>query len=547
MKFATLPRIAAPLLPLYASAFLVLAYNFSFWRTLVSATGGAQLSNLPLYIGAFLLLVLLFNGILTLLNFRFVIKPVLMALFLAASSATYFMNQYGVVIDASMVQNVIETDVREANELFSWKMAQTIVFLGVLPALVVWKLPLEFRPLRRDLLLKLGIAVLSFLAAVGLLMALFKTLAPAVREHRELRFLLTPTNIFQASHSYLKRKWAAPVVIAPMGTDAAKGHAWAAGSGKHTVTLIVVGETARSMNFSLNGYGRQTNPLLAQQKDLVNLQNVSSCGTATAVSVPCVFSGFGRDDYSEAQARNQEGLLDVLKHAGFDVLWRDNNSGCKGVCDRVRFEDLSHPVAGDPLCNTEECYDERMLRDLPDLIRKADKDMVIVLHQKGSHGPAYWKRYPAAFEKFAPVCRTNELEQCSRESIVAAYDNTILYTDFVISKAIDILRAASAEGVADTSMIYFSDHGESLGEKNMYLHGAPYILSPAEQRSVPMMIWLSQSFRDRFRIDNSCLAARSKQEFSHDNVFHSVLGMLDVNTAVYNPKLDLFHACTHGV
>ncbi|QGZ43197.1 phosphoethanolamine transferase [Pseudoduganella flava] len=530
------------MLTLGASAFLVLAHNQSFWKTFLSATGGMRLGNLPVYVGAFIALVLLFNAILTLVNFRFVIKPVLIALFLAGSAASYFMNEYGVVIDASMVQNVFETDSKEAHELLSWKMVQTVTLLGVLPSLLIWRLPLRFPPVQRGLLLKLGTVIVSLLAVAALLILLFKTLAPAVREHRELRFLLTPTNMFQATHGYLKRKWATPLVIAPLGTDAGRGAKWLPGA-RRTVTVIVVGETARSMNFSLNGYARQTNPLLSAQAGLINFHNVSSCGTATAVSVPCVFSGYERDDYTGDKAASREGLLDVLKHAGFDVLWRDNNSGCKGTCDRVRYEDLSQPTAGDPLCNAEECYDERLLRDLPRMIRDAKKDLVIVLHQKGSHGPAYWKRYPAAFNKFGPVCQTNELEQCSRESIIAAYDNSILYTDYVLSKTIDLLRAAERDGV-DTAMLYFSDHGESLGEKNMYLHGAPYIISPAEQRSVPMMMWLSDGFRTRFRLDSSCLAARSDQEFSHDNVFHSVLGMLNVSTAVYNPKLDMVHACT---
>jgi lipid A ethanolaminephosphotransferase len=305
------------------------------------------------------------------------------------------------------------------------------------------------------------------------------------------------------------------------------------------VTVIVVGETARAMNFSLNGYARETNPRLAQVKELVNFNNVSSCGTATAVSVPCVFSDLTREGYSEDKARSKEGLLDVLQHAGLEVIWRDNNSGCKGVCARVRFEDMSKPVAGNPLCNSEECFDEHLLEGLPDLIRNARKDLVIVLHQKGSHGPAYWKRYPDEFRKFGPVCQTNELEQCSREQITAAYDNTILYTDYFLDKTIKVLKEAGVPA----SMLYFSDHGESLGEKNMYLHGAPYIFSPEEQRKVPMMLWMSDSFSQRFRVDRSCLAARSGQQFSHDNVFHSTLGMLNVNTAVYNPKLDMFHAC----
>jgi len=336
-----------------------------------------------------------------------------------------------------------------------------------------------------------------------------------------------------------------PVVISPLGIDASKGKIWS-NNGRRTVTIIMVGETARAMNFSLNGYSRQTNPLLSVQSGLINFRQVQSCGTATAVSVPCVFSALGRRHYSETKGKSQEGLLDVLKHAAIDVYWLDNNSGCKGVCDRVQYTDLSLPTASDPLCNAEDCYDEKLLRDLPQLIKNATKDMVIVLHQKGSHGPSYWKRYPQRFAKFGPVCKTNELANCSVESITAAYDNSILYTDFIISKAIGILENSNTLDGVDTALLYFSDHGESLGEKNMYLHGAPYFISPPEQRHVPFMIWLSKSFQMRFRIDERCLAARAEQEFSHDNVFHSVLGMLAINTVVYNPELDIFNTCKNA-
>lgn len=539
-----LPRISSTYLPLAAASFLVLAYNVNFWRGFMAATGGFRLANLPVYLGSTLLLVLVFSSVLALVNYRRLFKPVLIALLLLSSVTAYFMSQYGIVVDASMVQNVVETDVREAGELLSWKLVQAVLLLGLIPSWLVWRLPVQYGSLRRSVLANGGVLAGSLLLAIVMLFLLFKSLAPAVREHRELRFMLTPTNVFQAANGYLKRKWATPTVVAPLGTDAAKGKLWsaaAAGQGRHTVTVIVVGETARAMNFSLNGYGRETNPRLAQQRALVNFTNVSSCGTATAISVPCVFSDLTRDGYSEDKARSKEGLLDVLRHAGLEVVWRDNNSGCKGVCDRVRFEDVSQPVAGNPLCNDEECYDEHLLEGLPEMIRDASKDLVIVLHQKGSHGPAYWKRYPAAFGKFGPVCRTNELEQCSREEITAAYDNSILYTDYFLDKTIAMLKEAGVPA----SMLYFSDHGESLGEKNMYLHGAPYMFSPEEQRKVPMMLWMSDSFSQRFHVDRGCLAARSGQQFSHDNVFHSTLGMLNVSTAVYNPKLDLFQACTH--
>jgi len=543
LKFNTSPRINAAAFTLIASAFLVLVYNTTFWRTFIDATGQLSLAHLPLHVGSFILIVLLFNGFLTLINFRYVLKPVLIVLFMATAATSYFMNQYGTQIDRAMIQNLVETDVREARELLNLKLILTVGLLGVLPSLAVWRVKITYPAWRRDLGIKFGIIAVSALVIAALLFAFFKTLAPTLREHRELRFLLTPTNYIQAVHSYVRQKESEAVVVAPLGTDAVRSLA-KAGNRHRSVTVIVVGETARAMNFSLNGYARATNPELARQPGLINFSNVQSCGTATAVSLPCVFSALGRENYTDNKARAQQGLLDVLAHAGFDVLWRDNNSGCKGTCDRVRYEDMSQPVAGDRFCVGDECYDERLLERLPEIIHNAPGDLVVVLHQKGSHGPAYWKRYPAAFKRFGPVCETNELEKCSREAIVAAYDNTIVYTDHFLNQTIELLKKSAASDDINTAMLYFSDHGESLGENNMYLHGAPYIISPVEQRSVPMMLWLSDGFASRFHIDRRCLAARAGQAFSHDNVFHSVLGMLSVSTAVYNPRLDILSPCT---
>ena len=538
-----LPALRPWQLTLASSLLLVLFYNHSFWANFVAATGGAALSNVPLYLGSFLLLVLVFNAFLSMVGFRCVLKPLLIALFLVAAAASYFIDQYGIAIDASMMQNMMETDVREARDLLSWNLVLTLALMGVLPSVLVYRVKVSYPPLLRGLVLNALLVLVSLAVAGALLMSLFKTLGPAARENRQMRFLLTPTNVIQASRTYLRQHWAQPLVVAPLGRDVMKGRLWA-GQTRRTVTVVVVGETARAMNFALNGYRRDTNPRLAQQPGLLNFSQVQSCGTSTAVSVPCVFSSLSRADYSEEKAKSQEGLLDVISHAGIDVLWRDNNSGCKGACDRVTYEDLSQPKAGEPFCNSEECYDERLLQGLPDIIRNAQRDLVIVLHQKGSHGPAYWKRYPPAFQHFGPVCASNELEKCSSESIVAAYDNTIRYTDHVLSKTIDVLRAANVEDGVDTAMLYFSDHGESLGENNMYLHGAPYIMAPETQRHVPMMLWMGDSYRDRFALGQRCLDARRTQEFSHDNVFHSVLGMLNLKTAVYNPQLDIFHACS---
>jgi lipid A ethanolaminephosphotransferase len=542
LKLTTSPEIHPAVLTLGASLFLVAAYNNSFWRSFVHAVDHSGSGHVLLIAGTFLIIALLFNVALSLLNFRYVIKPVLVLLFGATALASYFMNHYGVQIERSMIQNALETDTREAQELLNWRLPLTFLVLGVLPSMAVWRARVDYPSGRRGILLWLGSAGGSLVLALLLLVVFFKSLAPTLREHRELRYLLTPTNYIQAIHGHFKEQHAQSVVVAPLGTDAVKGVAWNENHHR-AVTLIIVGETARAANFSLNGYGRETNPELSHQPGLLNFTHMTSCGTATAVSLPCLFSVLGRENYSDARAYAQQGLLDVLAHAGFDVLWRDNNSGCKGACARVPFEDLSQPEPGNKWCVGDECYDERLLDKLPDLIRQANDDLVIVLHQKGSHGPAYYKRYPAAFKRFGPVCETNELEQCSREAIVAGYDNTILYTDHFINSAIELLKASTEHEHVNAAMMYFSDHGESLGEHNLYLHGAPYMLSPAEQREVPFMMWMSPGFSERFHIDQRCLAARTSQPFSHDNVFHSVLGMLNVNTAVYNPRLDIFAAC----
>lgn len=538
-------RLNASLVPFAASVFLVGGYNKAFWTSFVLATGGAGLLHLPVQAGMFVLLVLAFTACLALVNYRYILKPLLVLLFLATSAASYFMDQYGTAIDWSMVQNIVETDGRESAELLGARLIVTVLLMGVAPALAVILVDLRFRNAKRQVAINLGMAGAALAGSALLLILMFKTLAPTLREHRELRYLLTPTNYIQAVNGYYKRKWGAPVVVAPLGTDAAKGVLWH-GATRRTVTVLVVGETARAANFSLNGYARRTNPELAQVPGLINFRHMQSCGTATAVSLPCMFSALGRRNYSDSKAQRQEGLLDVLRHAGIDVLWLDNNSGCKGVCDRVRYDDVSVPSRDDPLCSDEECFDERLLRDLPKIISEARQDLLVVLHQKGSHGPAYWKRYPERFKAFGPVCETSELAKCSRESIVAAYDNTILYTDHVLARAIDLLAQAAREDHVDTALVYVSDHGESLGENNLYLHGAPYVISPREQRHVPFMLWLSEGFRSRFRIDQQCLAARSGQEFDHDFLFHSVLGMLGISTAVYNPKRDLFQACSHA-
>jgi lipid A ethanolaminephosphotransferase len=225
------------------------------------------------------------------------------------------------------------------------------------------------------------------------------------------------------------------------------------------------------------------------------------------------------------------------------VLWKDNNSGCKGTCNRVPSEDVSQKK--DPRwCRNGECFDEIMLEGLDQQLAHHKGDLLLVLHQKGSHGPAYYLRYPDEFAHFTPVCQTNKLQDCSRETITNAYDNTILYTDHVLARVIELLK--QQQDHYNTALWYMSDHGESLGENNLYLHGAPYSFAPETQTHVPMVQWISDGFAARSKLDLNCLRQVANRPVSHDNLFHSMLGILDIQTSAYQPELDLFKACRKG-
>lgn len=303
--------------------------------------------------------------------------------------------------------------------------------------------------------------------------------------------MVTPANYVSATVKYSKMRWfAGDQTLVRIGEDAHKG-ALIASQRKKTVLVVVVGEASRAANYSLNGYPRETNPELKKQ-DVINFPRASSCGTETAVSVPCMFSGMTRKKYDADLAHHQEGLLDVLNHAGFNLLWRDNDGGCKGACDRVPHTDMTQWKL-DQFCKDKSCIDDVNLYRTDNVLDGIKQDTVLVIHLMGSHGPAYYKRYPDSFRKFTPTCDTNEIQDCDHQSLINTYDNTILYTDSVVSRTIDALKARQAN--MNTALIYLSDHGESLGESGIYLHGTPYMLAPEQQTHIPFMFWLSRIMR----------------------------------------------------
>ena len=305
------------------------------------------------------------------------------------------------------------------------------------------------------------------------------------------------------------------------------------------LVIMIVGETAHADRWSLNDYGRMTNPLLARE-DVINFPNFWACGTSTSVSVPCMFSRLGRGGFKADAAKSEDNALDILHRAGVSILWRDNNSDSKGVAERVTYEDFRSPRMN-PVCDEVECRDEGMLHGLQKYIDVQKGDILIVLHQMGNHGPAYYKRYPKAFERFTPVCRTNDLGSCTSEEINNAYDNAILYTDYVLAKVIELLKANDDR--FETAMLYVSDHGESLGEYGVYLHGMPYALAPTAQKHVPALMWLGKHMKHDLRLDG--IEERRLRRWSHDNIFATLLGLFEIESDAYDPDKDLFeHATT---
>ena len=527
------------------SLWLASVCNLPLWRAVAALPGTEGLRGWGFAL-AFMVLVAAGNAaVIGLLAWGRALKPVLGVMLLAGAAGVYFMWSYGIVIDTTMLVNVLQTDPREAGDLLNWRMAAALLLLAAPP--LVWLLR---RPVRRlGWWRQLWHGVLLILAAVlvgvGSLLLVFQDFAATMRNHTQLRYLINPLNSLYAVADLTTRPLRMDThTLAPLGRDAQLGTSYAT-QAQPPLLVLVVGETARAANFTLNGYERPTTPLLSARQDLANAPDAWACGTSTAASLPCMFSHLGRAEFGKRKT-DAEGLLDVLQHAGLGVVWIDNQSGCKGVCDRVT-EIGTARLADAQLCPGGDCQDTIMLRDLDAHIaalppERRARGVVVVLHQMGSHGPAYAKRSLPAHKRFTPECQTNALQQCSREQVVNAYDNSIVATDFFLNATIEWLQARAHQ--AQTALLYVSDHGESLGENNLYLHGLPYAIAPDVQKHVPWIAWLSPALQARSGVTTACLQREwAHQRLSHDNYFHSVLGLLDVHTSVYQDSLDAFAPC----
>ena len=539
------PMVRVETLVLVVTAWIVATANGPWWSAVSQGRDWSQPGSWLFLACCFVMLVGLHFAIIAPLSLRRIARPLLTLLVMVSAGAAWYMSNFSVMLDPTMVQNVLRTDAHEARDLLNLHMVGSVLLWSALPVAAIWLVRLEHPTRLRALGRRAAWVGLSLLVAVVAALGISRDLTSFMRNQREARYLITPGNfIWGLAVNSRARVADARATRETIGADARFVRLAVADSNPR-VLVLVVGETARAANFSLLGYPRETNPELAKT-DAIAFSHVTSCGTSTEVSVPCMFSPYGREHYDERRIHNSEGLLDVLVHAGYTVKWLDNQSGCKGVCKGagVQYEKLEPATAPD-LCDSTECHDEILVRRLDAELAQVDRNTVFVLHMMGNHGPAYFKRYPAEFRRFLPDCATAELRKCSREEVVNAYDNAILYTDHVLARVIGTLSRDPRH--LESSMIYVSDHGESLGEHGLYLHGIPYAIAPDLQTHVPMVVWVSRQVAGSGDVDTRCLRQKTGEALSHDNLFHSVLGLLDVQTAAYRSGMDVFDGCRGGV
>lgn len=536
LHYIKLTSVTTNQLLLFVGIYIVAIFNFSFLNKTFEAIVVQEVYSTPFLITVPVFLLCLTIIILGLFSQRILIKPFLITLIIISSTISYATISYGTVFDYGMVQNMFETYSAEALSYINLYSMGYFLLFGIIPSTIILLVNVTYKSTAKEILERGKLLTICCLLATLIGSAFYSNYASVGRNNRELIGYIVPFKFIDATYKYFKRNYfRPPLEFKLLDTNPFIQKV----NNRKNVTVLVVGETARSQNFSLNGYIKNTNKF-TDKFNVVSFSNMYSCGTATAVSVPCMFSKLEHKNYDKRVAVSQQNVLDLIHLAGVDVLWVDNNSSCKGVCARIKTIYLD-TNKNNPNCDGEYCFDEVLIEALDKkLAAITHESTLIVLHMIGSHGPTYFRRYPVHHKIFKPDCQRSDIQNCSSEELVNTYDNTIAYTDFVLSKIIEKLVNKSQNENIETSLLYVSDHGESLGEKGVYLHGLPYAFAPQEQTHIPMLFWKS---KNQESINLPCLDNISNQPYSHDNLFDSVLSLMSINSKAYNKKRDFFYPC----
>lgn len=488
------------------SAFTLAAYHIPFFRLVLDKIEGgfngvlitAGLAVLMLALNHFFYYLVLYTG-------RFVGRCILAFTFVADAISLYFINSYEVLITDSMMGNVFNTQFSEASGFFSFAAVSYVLFLGVVPCIFIFAAKRDFGSFKR-FMANIGLALGL---AVGIAFVNIQNWPWIDRNSTELGSLLMPwsytVNTVRFYNGEKKRNQKEILLPDAQISNDSKD-----------VCILIIGESARRDHFSLYGYEKPTNPLLAE--DDVTALIANSAATYTTAGVKAILD-------HQPTGKLYEILPNYMYRTGVDVIWRTSNWGEPPVhiekYHTVRDLKKMYPDADDR-------YDGILLTGLKEEIMSSEKDKILViLHTNTSHGPTYNKKYPAEFERFTPVCTTVEMSKANPQELMNAYDNSVLYTDYLIHSAIEILKEIPDRRAC---MLYVSDHGESLGEGNLYMHGVPMSIAPKEQVEIPFIVWTSEDAAEVKELD----------EVGQYHVFHSVMDFLGVESPVFDEDKNIF-------
>lgn len=534
-RILALPRIIAFNHFLFLSAFFWTAcFNAPIVSSIIKSASTDKNNLLPTLILTLAVSVSVFflsMSIIALLGLlpRLIFKGLMFLLTLLGATSLVVWLYYGIAMTPDMVRNFLATDFHEASGYWSWSLALNFILITLPGLLLINRLRSSRRP--ESKLKRLGICVVTLLCGVFVLFIQLQPFSALMRGDKSLRYLFAPVNIVYSTSSTLLRDQN-PEKAQKVIVDASPKAIFT--SDKPTLFVVLIGETARSTNWQLASYEKPTNPELSKL-NIINIPKVQACGTSTDVSLPCMLSRVGRRDYDRKRILTEESLPSLLKRAGFSVTWVDNQSGCKGTCDGVR---VTKPIPDPLYCHAGTCMDGVFNRSIDEAFNalKTQSHAVLFLHMMGSHGPAYYKRSTESEKVFGKECTDPTFKSCSKESIRAAYDSSIRYTDRVVA---ELIRKLQNKTDINTALIYLSDHGESLGENGLYLHGAPYYIAPDEQKIVPMVMWFSEPFKKNYTIDTRVIEENSHKPVTHDHLYHTILGLLNVRSSTYDSRWDL--------
>jgi len=512
---------------LLTALFITFVYNLKFFKILYENIGFSSFASIYFFFAIIIAIIFAISILLLILGQQYVLKPLAIFLIILSSILSFYNHQYGVTVDEQMIINTLQTDLKEALDLMSVGFFIHIFFLGFIPSTIIYFVEIEYGSFKKDLILRLSFIAIAILIITIITFVNFKQVSFITRQNNNLNQHITPLYTLTSTYRLAKLSLQAESKFTKLGEDAKLLK-----HNKKIIGIMVVGETARADRFSLNGYSKETNAYL-KDKGVFSFKNTISCGTATAYSVPCMFFLNGEKNYTQSKAKNQSNVLDVLSFAGVKTIWVNNNSSCKNVCTRIETLNIITSSGGE---DKNTILDEKLLDTTNQILKNNKGDILIVLHTMGSHGPRYYKRFPQKFAKFKPFCNNDTPQNCSKEELSNAFDNTIVYTDYVLSRLIDILKDKKEY---DTFLFYASDHGESLGENGIYLHGLPKKIAPKEQTNFAMILWLSDQIVKNQNINLSKIKNMANKELNHDYLPHTLLNLFKVQSSVFKKDLSL--------